>query len=63
MSEGSGFTSMAGARAEGDAPEIGIGMLGYAFMGKAPQPCDVEYCAYDVPAAGRAAAGGYCGTR
>ena len=35
MSEGSGFTSMAGARAESDAPEIGVGMLGYAFMGKA----------------------------
>jgi predicted dehydrogenase len=26
---------MAGAKASGDAPEIGIGMLGYAFMGKA----------------------------
>jgi predicted dehydrogenase len=36
MSEKSGgFTSMAGARAEGDAPEVGIGILGYAFMGKA----------------------------
>jgi predicted dehydrogenase len=35
MSDQSGFTSMAGARAEGDAPEIGVGMLGYAFMGKA----------------------------
>jgi predicted dehydrogenase len=35
MSDQVGFTSMAGARAEGDAPEIGIGMLGYAFMGKA----------------------------
>jgi len=35
MSEGSGFTSMADARASGDAPEIGVGMLGYAFMGKA----------------------------
>lgn len=35
MSEGGGFTSMADARAEGDAPVIGIGMLGYAFMGKA----------------------------
>ncbi len=33
--ESGGFTSMAGARAEGDAPEVGIGMLGYAFMGKA----------------------------
>jgi len=35
MSDGGGFTSMAGAKAEGDAPEIGVGMLGYAFMGKA----------------------------
>lgn len=34
MSEQS-FSSQAGATAEGDAPEIGIGMLGYAFMGKA----------------------------
>lgn len=35
MSDGSGFTAMAGARATGEAPEIGVGMLGYAFMGKA----------------------------
>jgi predicted dehydrogenase len=35
MSEDVGFISMAGAKAEGEAPEIGIGMLGYAFMGKA----------------------------
>ena len=35
MSEATGFTSMAGARAEGEAPEVGVGMLGYAFMGKA----------------------------
>lgn len=35
MSDGGGFTSMAGAKAEGQAPEIGIGILGYAFMGKA----------------------------
>jgi predicted dehydrogenase len=35
MTDEVGFTSMAGARAEGDAPQIGIGMLGYAFMGKA----------------------------
>lgn len=34
MSEQS-FTTMAGARAEGEAPEVGVGMLGYAFMGKA----------------------------
>lgn len=35
MPEDVGFTSMAGAKAEGSAPEIGVGMLGYAFMGKA----------------------------
>ena len=28
------FTAMAGAGGEGEAPEIGVGMLGYAFMGK-----------------------------
>lgn len=33
--QSSGFTSMAGKASDGDAPEIGIGMLGYAFMGKA----------------------------
>src|ERR1700694_3142895 len=30
-----GFTTMTGAKAEGAAPTIGVGMLGYAFMGKA----------------------------
>lgn len=35
MSEETGFTTMAGVQAEGEAPEIGFGMLGYAFMGKA----------------------------
>ncbi len=35
MSDQVGFVSMAGAKATGDAPEIGVGMLGYAFMGKA----------------------------
>ena len=35
MAEGSGFTSMAATATAGDAPEIGVGMLGYAFMGKA----------------------------
>lgn len=35
MSESSSFTSMAGAKSDSDAPEIGIGILGYAFMGKA----------------------------
>jgi predicted dehydrogenase len=31
----SGFTTMASTDAGGQAPEIGVGMLGYAFMGKA----------------------------
>ena len=35
MSDQVGFTSMAGAAAKGEAPVIGVGMLGYAFMGKA----------------------------
>ena len=35
MAEQVGFMTMAGAKATGSAPEIGIGMLGYAFMGKA----------------------------
>jgi len=35
MSEETGFTTMAGATAEDDAPQIGFGMLGYSFMGKA----------------------------
>lgn len=35
MTEAGGFTTMAGAKAEGEAPEVGVGMLGYAFMGKA----------------------------
>jgi len=35
MAEGSGFTTMAAAASEGEAPEVGVGMLGYAFMGKA----------------------------
>jgi predicted dehydrogenase len=35
MSEGTGFTTMAARATEGEAPEVGVGMLGYAFMGKA----------------------------
>src|SRR5947208_13166154 len=30
-----GFINMAGPKATGTAPTIGVGMLGYAFMGKA----------------------------
>lgn len=35
MSEEVGFVTMAGPRATSTAPVIGVGMLGYAFMGKA----------------------------
>ena len=35
MNKETGFTTMAGAKAKSDVPEIGVGMLGYAFMGKA----------------------------
>jgi predicted dehydrogenase len=35
MAEKVGFVTQGDARAAGEIPEIGIGMLGYAFMGKA----------------------------
>ncbi len=35
MSDEVGFLNMAAGRAEGDVPTVGIGLLGYAFMGKA----------------------------
>jgi predicted dehydrogenase len=35
MASKSGFTSMAAISADKEIPEIGVGMLGYAFMGKA----------------------------
>jgi predicted dehydrogenase len=35
MAEGIGFTERGGGAGGADAPEIGVGMLGYAFMGKA----------------------------
>ncbi len=52
------FTSMAGAKAEGDAPEIGVGMLGYAFMGKAHTNAykKIPYMMYPPPAIPRLAA-------
>jgi predicted dehydrogenase len=51
MSEQS-FTSMAGKAAEGDVPEIGVGMLGYAFMGKAHTNAfkTIPYMMYPTPA-------------
>jgi len=52
MTEGAGFTSMAAAAAEGEAPEIGVGMLGYAFMGKAHSNAfkKIPYMMYPPPA-------------
>ena len=52
MSEGSGFTSMADARSTGDIPEVGVGMLGYAFMGKAHSNAFIKipYMMYPPPA-------------
>lgn len=51
MSEQS-FTAMAGPKATGEAPEIGIGMLGYAFMGKAHTNAykKIPYLMYPPPA-------------
>jgi len=55
MAEGAGFTSMAAAAAEGQAPEIGVGMLGYAFMGKAHSNGykKMSYMMYPPPAVPR----------
>ena len=52
MSEETGFTTMAGAKASKDAPEIGVGMLGYAFMGKAHTNAmkKIPYMMYPPPA-------------
>jgi predicted dehydrogenase len=52
MTEETGFTTMAKARAEGEAPEIGVGMLGYAFMGKAHSNGykKIPYMMYPPPA-------------
>ena len=52
MSKETGFTTMAGARAEGQAPEVGVGMLGYAFMGKAHTNAykKIPYMMYPPPA-------------
>ncbi len=46
------FTAMAGPKAKGVAPEIGIGMMGYAFMGKAHTNAykTLPYMMYPPPA-------------
>ncbi len=50
--EEAGFMSMADAKAEGKIPHIGIGMLGYAFMGKAHTNAykKIPYMIYPPPA-------------
>ena len=47
-----GFTSMAAKAHKGEVPEIGIGMLGYAFMGKAHSNAykTLPYMIYPPPA-------------
>ena len=52
MSEEVGFVTMAGTWAEGEAPEIGVGMFGYAFMGKAHTNAykTLPYMIYPPPA-------------
>ncbi len=55
MPSDSGFTSMAAAKADTAAPEIGIGLLGYAFMGKAHTNAykKIPYLIYPPPAVPR----------
>lgn len=53
MSEKSqSFTSQAGPALTGDIPEVGVGMLGYAFMGKAHSNAfkTIPYMMYPPPA-------------
>jgi predicted dehydrogenase len=52
MSDEVGFMTMAGAKASGDAPEIGVGIVGYAFMGKAHSNAykKIPYMMYPPPA-------------
>ncbi len=52
MSDQVGFVTMAGPQASGKAPEIGVGMLGYAFMGKAHTNAykKLPYMVYPPPA-------------
>jgi predicted dehydrogenase len=52
MSDKVGFINMAGAKATTSAPEIGVGMLGYAFMGKAHSNAfkKLPYMIYPPPA-------------
>jgi len=46
------FTAMAGPKSQGSAPEVGVGMLGYAFMGKSHTNAfkKIPYMMYPPPA-------------
>ena len=52
MSNETGFTTMARARSEGERPTVGVGMLGYGFMGKAHTNAykTIPYMVYPPPA-------------
>lgn len=52
MPEDVGFVTMAGQKATGEAPEVGVGMMGYAFMGKAHSNAlkKIPYMVYPPPA-------------
>ena len=52
MPEDVGFVTMAGARATSTAPTVGVGLLGYAFMGKAHTNAykTLPYMIYPPPA-------------
>jgi len=55
MANETGFTTMAAAKSDKAAPEVGIGMLGYAFMGKAHTNAykKLPYMVYPPPAVPR----------
>lgn len=55
MPDDVGFVTMAGAKASGKAPEVGVGMMGYAFMGKAHSNAfkKIPYMIYPPPAVPR----------
>lgn len=52
MSDEVGFVTMAGSKAAKEAPEVGVGMMGYAFMGKAHSNAykKLPYMVYPPPA-------------
>jgi predicted dehydrogenase len=55
MPEDVGFVTMAAVKAAGEVPEVGIGMMGYGFMGKAHTNAfkTIPYMIYPPPAVPR----------